>query len=57
LVFRPKVPIAFGYEANRDLVLNPSLTLLLHATVREIVLAGSGARSNPSMSADPEERN
>ena len=32
----------FGYEANRDLVANPSLTLVLHATVREIALAGSG---------------
>ena len=34
----------FGYETNRDLVANPSLTLVLHATVREIVLAASGGQ-------------
>lgn len=33
----------FGYEANRDLVANSSLTLVLHATVREIMLAANGA--------------
>ena len=31
-------------ETNRDLVANPSLTLVLHATVREIVLAASGGQ-------------
>lgn len=32
----------FGYVANRPLVGRPNVTLLLHATVREIVLAANG---------------